>query len=228
MIKSLLSILIFSLYVSTVAYAEMPKYSLYLDGGASKTAVILAHGQGQGPDSKVVDPLRKALNKEIGIHTLSLQMPTLSGKFSPDKFKEYEAVFPEAYKTIKAGIDFLRNEKGVERIYLMGYSMGGRMTTAFLAENPDSGIAGYIGVGLLAGGEAPLNSNINLKQVKIPVLDIYAENDRDAKFAENRQHFVSERFKQVPIPGAKHDYGCCESAVNAAAIGWLKIQETKR
>lgn len=228
MFKSILSILIFSLYISTSAQAEMPRYSLYLDGGVSKTAVILAHGQGQGPDSKVVAPLRKALNKELGIHTLSLQMPTIPGKFSPDKFKDYEAFFPEAYMTIKAGIDFLRNEKGVERIYLMGYSMGGRMTTAYLAENPDSGVVGYIGVGLLAGGEAPLNTNINLKKVKIPVLDIFAENDKDAKFAENRQHFVSDRFKQVQIPGAKHDYGCCESTVNAAAIEWLKIQEGRR
>lgn len=223
--KPLFGIVAAVLIIVGTAQAEMPRKSLYLDGGVSKTGVILAHGQGQSPDSKIVDPLRRALNKELGIHTLSLQMPTILGKFTPDKFKEYEAAFPEAYATIKAGIDFLRNEKGVERIYLMGYSMGGRMTTAYLAENPDSGVTGFIGVGLLAGGEVPLNSNLNLKKVKVPVLDIYAEDDRDAKFAEFRKPFVSERFKQVPIPGAKHDYGCCESKVNAAVIEWLKNQE---
>lgn len=228
MYKMLFGILIAVFCLVDGAQAEMPKYSLYLDGGASKIGVILAHGQGQGPDSKVVDPLRKALHKELGIHTLSLKMPTIQGKYSPDKFKEYEAYFPEAYKTIKAGIDFLRNEKGVERIYLMGYSMGGRMTTAYLAENPESGVVGYIGVGLLAGGEVPLNSNLNLKKINIPVLDIYAENDKDAKFAEVRSNFVSDRFKQVPIPGAKHDYSCCEPSVNAAAIEWIKVQEGKK
>lgn len=86
-------------------------------------------------------------------------------------------------------------EKGVKRVYLMGYSMGERMTTAFLANHPNSGIAGYIGVGLWAGGEEPLNSNLNLRKVKIPVLDVYAGNDQDAKFAENRKPLVSERFK---------------------------------
>ncbi|MBC7781516.1 MAG: hypothetical protein H7125_15595 [Proteobacteria bacterium] len=35
-------------------------------------------------------------------------------------------------------------DKGVERIYLMGYSMGGRMTSASLANQPVPGIVGYI------------------------------------------------------------------------------------
>jgi len=114
-------------------------------------------------------------------------MPVLTGAKSPDKFLEYVSTFPEAYKIIQAGIDFLKKGKVVERIYLMGYSMGGRMTTGFLAENPDSGIIGYIGVGLLGGGQEPLNTNLNLKKIKLPVIDIYADSDPDAKSAEFRK-----------------------------------------
>ncbi len=209
---------------ATTAYAAMPAGD-YLEGKNSKVGVILAHGQGSDPDSHVVGPLRRAINKDLGFHTLSLQMPVIAGKRGPETFQEYASTFPDAYQRIQAAIDFLKKEKGVERIYLMGYSMGGRMTTAFLANHPDSGIAGYIGVGLLAGGEEPLNSNLNLRKVKIPVLDVYAENDRDAKFAENRKSFVSARFRQVSIPGAKHDYRGYEDQVNAAAITWLKEQE---
>jgi hypothetical protein len=83
-------------------------------------------------------------------------------------------------------------------------------------------------VGLWAGGEEPLNLNLNLRKVKIPVLDVYAENDQDAKFAENRKPLVSERFKQVPIPGAKHDYRGYENQVNAAVIIGLKEQESAK
>jgi len=79
-------------------------------------------------------------------------------------------------------------------------------------------------VGLLAGGEVPMNTNLNLRNMKIPVLDVYAEDDRDANFAENRKAFVSERFKQVPIPGAKHDYSGYEDQVIAAVITWLRDQ----
>jgi predicted alpha/beta-hydrolase family hydrolase len=213
-------------FVSVTAYAEMPKGE-YLEGKGSKIGVILAHGQGSDPDSQVVGPLRRAINKELGFHTLSLQMPVIPGKRSPETFQEYASTFPEAYKIIQAAIDFLKKEKGVDRVYLMGYSMGGRMTTAFLANNPDSGIVGYIGVGLLAGGEEPLNTNLNLRKVKIPVLDIYAENDQDARFAQNRKSFVSERFKQVPVPGAKHDYKGYDKQIADTVILWLREREPK-
>ena len=214
---------LFVLLIASTVHAGMPE-GMYLAGKDSKIGVILAHGQGQDPDSQVVGPLRKAINKELGFHTLSLQMPVVQGKRGPESFRLYESTFPDAYQRIQAAIEFLKKEKGVERMYLMGYSMGGRMTSAFLANHPDSGIAGYIGVGLLAGGEVPMNTNLNLRNMKIPVLDVYAEDDRDAKFAENRKAFVSERFKQVPIPGAKHDYSGYEDQVNAAVITWLRDQ----
>ena len=214
-------------FLGNVVYSEMPKGE-YLQGKDSKVGVILAHGQGMDPDSNVVGPLRKSINKELGFHTLSLQMPVLSGAKSPDKFLEYGPTFPDAYKAIQAGIDFLKKEKGVERIYLMGYSMGGRMTTGFLAQNPDSEIIGYIGVGLLGGGQEPLNTNLNLKKIKLPVIDIYADSGSDAKSAEFRKSFVSDRYTQVIISDAKHDYRGFDSQVDNAVIAWLKQQESMK
>jgi hypothetical protein len=211
-------------FASNAVHAEMPKGE-YLAGKESNTGLILAHGQGADPDSNVVGPLRKAINRELGYHTLSLQMPVLPGAKSPDKYLEYISTFPEAYKTIQAGIDFLMKEKGVKRIYLMGYSMGGRMTSGFLAQNPVCGISGYIGVGLMGGGEEPLNTNLNLKKINLPVIDIYADNGPDAKSAEFRKPLVSDRYVQVVIPGAKHDYHGYDGQVAAAVISWLKQQE---
>lgn len=221
-----LSRAIFFLSFTSSVLAQVPKGE-YLEGQNLKAGVILAHGQGQSPTSHVVDPLRKSINQELGMHTLSLQMPVITGKNSPEKFEQYADTFPEAYKAIQDGINFLK-EKGVERIYLMGYSMGGRMTSAFLSEHPDSGITGYIGVGMMGGGQPPLNTNINLRNVKIPVIDIYAENDKDARFAEFRRNFVSDRYVQVPIAGAKHDYRCCENEVSNNVVKWLSQQEAKR
>jgi predicted alpha/beta-hydrolase family hydrolase len=224
--KAVIGLVGFSLFFASGAiYAEMPKGE-YLEGKNSKVGVILAHGQGQDPDSKVVGPLRQSINKELGFHTLSLQMPVLSGARGPGKFMEYAPTFPEAYKIIQAAIDFLRKEKGVERIFLMGYSMGGRMTTGFLAEYPESGISGYIGIGLLGGGEEPLNANQNLRKVKVPVIDIYADSGPDSKAAEFRKRFVSKQYTQVGIAGAKHDFQGYESQFTTAVISWLKQQES--
>jgi pimeloyl-ACP methyl ester carboxylesterase len=224
--KAIICLVGFALiFGSAVVYADMPKGE-YLEGKDSKVGVILAHGQGLDPDSQVVGPLRKSINKELGFHTLSLQMPVVPGSKNPNKFLEYGPTFPEAYKTIQAGIDFLKKEKGIERVYLMGYSMGGRMTTGFLAQNPDSGVIGYIGVGLLGGGQEPLNTNLNLKKVKLPVIDVYADSGPDAKSAEFRKAFVSDRYKQVVISGAKHDYRGYDNQIAKAVINWLKQQES--
>jgi hypothetical protein len=100
-----------SLFLGNVVSAEMPTGE-YLEGKDSKVGVILAHGQGMGPDSNVVGPLRKSINTELGFHTLSLQMPVVAGAKTPDTFLEYGPTFPDACKAIRAGIDFLKIEKG--------------------------------------------------------------------------------------------------------------------
>jgi predicted alpha/beta-hydrolase family hydrolase len=225
MFKQATGIIFISMHLASHAYAVMP-LGEYLDGGSSKSALILAHGQGGSPTSHVVDPIRKEINKELGMHTLSLQMPVVPEKRSSESYLEYEATFPDAYKSIQAGIDFMK-DKGVKNIYLMGYSMGARMATAFLADHSDSGIAGYIGVGMLGGGQPPLNTNVNLRKVAIPVLDIYADNGNDAKFAEFRKNFVSNRYTQISIEGAKHDFRCCESSVSRHVVKWLREQDQK-
>lgn len=209
-----------------LAHAEMPSGE-YLEGkgAGAKIAVILAHGRGQNPDGHVVGSLRRILNKELGVHTLAPNLPTPRSD-SPDT-PEFAAVFPESERIIQNSIDFLRKEKGVQRVYLMGHSLGGRVVSSYLANHPDAGIAGFIGVGLLGGGPVPVNTNLTMEKVKVPVIDIYAENDRDAKAAEYRKRFVSDRFIQVPIPGAKHDYRGFEQPVADAVIAWLNKQERK-
>ena len=220
LLKSL--ILVCSCFLATHVTAQMPQGE-YLDGKDSKVGVVLAHGRGNSPDGNVVGPLRRGINKDLGFHTLSLRMPD-PGADSPDS-PELAAAFPEAYQRIQFAIDYLKTQKGVERIYLMGHSMGGRMTTGFLANNPTAPVVGFIGVGLTAGGKEPVNTNLNLRKVKIPVVDVYGDNEMDAKAASFRKQLVSETYVQFEIPGAKHDYRGYEKPVSDIVIEWLKRQE---
>lgn len=221
-IRRLLAALPF-LLVSNVQ--AQPSGSALLEGKETTTAVVLAHGIGGGPDSQVVGQLRKAVNSELGIHTLSLQMPVLPGQ----KFQAYAATFPDAYKAIQSAIDYLTKEKSVKRIYLIGYSMGARMTTSFLAEQPSPAVAGYIGVGLLEGGGSPLDANQNIRRVRLPILDVHADKTPlDLKSAENRRSLVSDSYRQVRIEGAEHSFRGHESQMTQAVIAWLKEQEQKK
>jgi pimeloyl-ACP methyl ester carboxylesterase len=180
--------------------------------------VILCHGRGKHPQWLVVEPLRKGIHNRLGYHTLSLQMP------NDDKsWKEYADDFPEAYRRIQAGIDFLRNEKGIKIIYLMGHSMGSRMASAFLAEHPDAEIAGFIGVGMRNNGGRPLDASVSLEGVSIPVLDLYGDggDGTDQEHAWERETLVSDSYRQVVIPDANHRFTEHEDALVQAVVDWL-------
>ena len=204
------------------ALAGEPSGSAYLDGGTSKIGVILCHGRGQHPTWKVVDPLRKGIHEKLGYHTLSLQMPA-----EKKKLEAYAGDFPRAHKEIDAGIAFLRDERKVERIYLMGHSMGSRMATLYLASNPKAPIVGFIGVGIRNGGGEPLDSNANLRHVALPVVDVYGDGGDgvDMKHAGARSGMVSGRYKQVLIPGASHTFDHHEREMVQAVIDWLSDRQ---
>lgn len=221
--KTFYSVLLTIYAFALPAVAQMPKGE-YLETKGATTAVILAHGRSLWPDSQVVGPLRKAISKELGISTLSLQMPVLP--FSG--YLAYAATFPDAFNTLQSAIDYLINEKGVKRIYVMGYSMGARMTTAFLVSRENSIVAGYIGVGVLEGGGELLDANINIRKLKIPVIDIYADSTPlDLKSAQNRKLLIGKQYNQIQIRGADHSFRGYEDAISEATILWLKELESK-
>jgi len=119
--KKLKRLLVFFMLVLPFSVtAESPDGSVYIDGGDNKNGILLAHGKGKHPKWLVVDPVRKGVNKALGYHTLSLQMPT-----GYSHWKDYADGFTDAYNRIEEGIAYLKNEKGVSNIYLFGHSMGG-------------------------------------------------------------------------------------------------------
>lgn len=199
---------------------DMPS-SAYLDGKDSTVGVVLCHGRGQYPTWLVVDPLRKGINEQLGYHTLSIQMPT-----GDVNWRGYERFFPDAHKRIAAAVRFLKEKKKVQTVYLMGHSMGSRMATSYLADNPNSGIAGFMGVGVRNGGGAPLDSDANLRSVSIPVLDVYGDSGdgKDYDHADTRSDMVSKRYKQVLISDADHRFTQHEKEMVDAVISWLKEQ----
>lgn len=199
-----------------VKLGEQPPGSLYLSG-TKPVGLILAHGKGKGPAWLVVDPVRKAVNEELGYHTLSLQMPT-----GYANWRDYADAFPQAYQTIDQGIAFLR-KKGVKKIFLFGHSMGSRMMSAYVATHPNAPIAGLIVAGCRNNGGEPLACDLNLKKVKVPVLDIWGgASVKDVDSAYDRKGFVSDRYQQVEIDGANHRFEGYEEDLVSEVIDWLQ------
>ena len=217
-ITAILSIVTFFTLLS--ANAAKPSNSVYLDGGHSKIALILSHGRAKHPTWKVVDPLRQGVHEKLQYHTLSLQMPN-----EDKKWREYSDDFPVAYATLLEGVRYLKEEKAVTTIFLMGHSMGSRMVSAFVSENPDQSIAGLIVAGCRNNGGYPLSCEENLQNIDIPVLDIWGgNNNKDSDAASERKDFVSARYQQVEISDANHKFEGHESEFVSSVIEWLKRQ----
>ncbi len=215
-------VLLFTLVAPYSIQAESPEGSIYLDGGDSKSALILAHGRGKHPRWKVVEPLRIAVNDELGWHTLSLQLPNNDNRH----WKEYADDFPRANEIFLDAIRFLKDEKGVDTIYLMGHSMGSRMASSFVSDHPDTGLAGLIIAGCRNNGGPPFDCEMNIESIQMPILDIWGGNDdKDSHAAYERREFVSDRYQQVEIPNANHKFEGEDAAFTAAVIKWLQRGE---
>lgn len=205
--------LLFPIYLVA---ASMPEKALYLQGQSDK-GIILAHGKGMNPDFKVVKPLRLALNKDIGFHTLSLQMPN-----QYEGYEEYEKEQPKVDAMIDQAIEFLHS-KGVKTIYLMGHSLGAGMTSSYLVSHPNAPIAGYIAIGCRGNKSHLISCTDNMGKIKIKTFDIWgAGNSEDAGYAALRAPLVNEHYRQYGVEGADHVLDGSMEFVVEEVEGWLE------
>ena len=167
--------------------------------------VIIIHGIGIHPDwPSVIQPLRVRL-AENGWNTLSLQMPILGNDANVE---DYEPLMKEVPARIDAGIRYLFKQ-GAKKIVIVAHSLGAQMSSYYLAHKKiyqeaqtQTPIIAFIGIGMGAGN-VPY-----LKQIKIPVVDIYGEKDLPtvlgsvdarAKAANSNKH-----YQQKKVAGANH------------------------
>jgi hypothetical protein len=156
-----------------------------LDGSpGARTGVVLLHGRTGNADSVVVSELRRSINA-IGYTTLSIDEPVPSAgtgfsDYVNDVTGEY-LVFPELYARVRTAINELEN-RGIEEVVLLGFSLGSRMASAHVARGQidEIPITGMIGIGMYGNSIDPLNTVYTLDEISVPVFDIYGDNDSPA------------------------------------------------
>lgn len=219
-----LVVLFLGLLFASLVQAERPP-SVYL-GGKTDVGVVLLHGHGGTADGNVVGPLMRMFNTEFGYHTLSLDLPQVAGMpAGPQLAAAYAPRYPEVEKLIEQGIDYLAREKSLKTVYLVGFSVGSRMMTAYLAKHPGRAFAGYVSVSTSCGGPEPMDSNDNLKRVTVPVLDIYGTGSpNDVRCAAGRKNLAetTERYKVVQVAGAPHNFSGYEPELSARVAEWVR------
>lgn len=177
----------------------------------AKKALVIVHGLGIHPDWGLIGTLRTQL-AEQGYATLSVQMPVLANDATGE---QYAPTFPEAAERIAVAVDFLK-AKGYQKIAIVSHSLGSRMSKAYVLKN-QSKLAAWASLGI-GGGET-------YSGVKIPVLDLYGENDLPPVLKGAAARAASLKgnagAKQVKVPKADHFYNNHEAEMVKAVKDFL-------
>ena len=173
-------------------------------------AVIVVHGMGIHPDWGMVGTLRSEL-ADRGFTTLSVQMPILAADAQSEA---YSPTFPEAAERIGEAVAFLKG-KGYKQIAIVSHSMGSRMSLEYLAGKPDPAVKSWASLGI---------SEKDYAAVKLPVLDLYGDNDLPpvlASAAQRKQSLADKDSRQVKIKQADHFFTGRETEMVDAVAAFL-------
>ena len=183
-------------------------------------AVLLVHGVGVHPDHGVIGALRTIL-ADAGYTTLSIQMPVQKADAGLSDY--YPTVFPNAVERIRSAGRWLSG-KGIGRTILVSHSMGSWMSNVYYEETPASPFAAWVCMGLTGGYGS-------MRNVKVPVLDVYAENDLpNVLRADWRRRMTVDSIPgsgQLKIAGADHFYAGTEKELANAIEVFIRAQVPK-
>lgn len=187
-------------------------------------AVLLLHGRGFHPDwPQVAGPLREGLG-ELGITTLSLQMPVLA---KDAKYYEYLEILDESFPRIQVGIDYLMNSN-YGWIAVVAHSCSVHMTMGWIKEIDNVPFDAYVGIGMGATDYGqPMLEEFPLSSIPVPVLDVFGDQDYPAVInaADRRAAAIvaagNSRSQQIQLSGPDHFFEDYEDVLVETVGEWI-------
>ncbi|MBS1148005.1 MAG: hypothetical protein H6R08_2181 [Proteobacteria bacterium] len=203
------------LVVGDPVYLQTPRghhkfLALFTPVAGTDKAVIVVHGLGIHPDWGMVGTLRTEL-ADRGFTTLSIQMPILAADAQSEA---YPPTFPEAAERIAEAVAFLK-AKGYKNLAIVSHSMGSRMSLVYLSGKPDPAVRSWASLGISVG---------DYKALKLPILDLYGDNDLPpvlANAGKRKQSLAAADSKQMMIGRTDHFFTGHETEMVAAVADFL-------
>jgi len=185
-------------------------------------AIVLLHGRGTNADShEVIRPLRIGLS-EAGWDTLSLQLPVTFPNAGPDAWLDNA---DQIVAGLQSALDWLKQrDQRNQAVLAVGDSGLIALRHAAAAAPRDLQAVVLISSPADFAGEG---DGEMLGRLKLRILDIYAERDRQAvtRAASARKRAARKagitRFDQRTVPGAVPGYRAQEAQLLAAVRAWL-------
>ncbi len=191
----------------------------------SDKGLIVMHGTGVHPNwNQIIQPVRVGMT-ERGWNTISIQMPVLQNEASHD---DYAVLFPEVSPRINAAKSYLES-KGIQKIVLVGHSLGSLMASYHLSKHQSRSIKGFIAIGMPGGSKHEvMNSLHSLKSISVPVFDLFGSEDLEEVLAHRKTRKLAAghtSFDQLEVDGANHFFDDKDEALIDAINGWLRKKQ---
>ena len=198
-------------------------FAIYTEAeDGSDKGMIVVHGTGIHPNwQHVVQPIRIEMIAH-GWNTLSIQMPILHNEA---EYEEYVPLYPEVPPRLRAAEAFLK-DRGVKTLLIVAHSQGATMSSYYLSRHP-SDVKGLIAIGMGATQkDSHVNSAESLKNIAIPVLDLFGDDDLPGvlETADRRKNSSVHNayYSQQMIEGANHFFDGMDHDLITAVADWAR------
>ena len=189
------------------------------------TAVLYLHGRGLNPNEQnLAYPIRVGMSDSY--NTYSLQLPVLKKQST---YLEYTKIFYDSDDRIFSAIKYIYDKN--KKLIIIAHSCGVHMLMSYIkSKNLSKNISSLvlIGSGAVDKGEK-LIYEYPYDKIKIPVLDLYGENDFDLvlKNSAKRSEYIKKnniKSEQIKIKSSDHYHADNSNQVITFVKKWLSNQ----
>ena len=203
---------------------------LFLRPENSRSLLVFGHGAGAGMKHPFMTEIAHGL-AERGVATLRYQFPYIeAGRKRPDPK-------PVLLATVRAAVSRAKDLDKKLPLFVGGKSMGGRMSSMAMAQNPISGVKGivFFGFPLHPPGMPSVDRAAHLADVKVPMLFLQGTRDKlaDLTLLKPVIKTLGKRAHLHIIEGGEHSFhlpksqGKTDAAVlddlSETAVQWMSL-----
>jgi len=202
------------------------KYSmLEIYDESNDTAVLYLHGRGLNPNEQnLAYPVRVDMSDFY--NTYSLQLPVLKKQST---YLEYTKIFYDSDERILSAIKHIDDKN--KKMIIIAHSCGVHMLMSYIrSKNLSKNVSSLvlIGSGAVDKGEK-LIYEYPYDKIKVPVLDLYGENDFDLVLKKSavRNKYIKKnntKSQQIEIKSSDHYHADNSNQVITIVKKWLSNQ----
>jgi len=165
--------------------------------------LVMGHGAGAGMRHRGMETLAQSLAQH-GVATFRYQFPYM------EKGRRFPDPLPVRLKTVEAAVAAAARLHPRLPLFAGGRSMGGRMSSTWLAENPGSPVRGLVfyGFPLHPAGKPGTTRGRHLAEIDVPMLFLSGTRDKLAglDLLEPLCEGFSDRARLHIVEGADHGF----------------------